>query len=167
MNGFAKVAQLAFTAAWLGSGAAAVRALALGHQDTSGFTTGRMSEVEFRVPVRAGAVVLPPGKYQVMHVLEGEDVVSANEHEVIFRKLGMRAAKRRDRLADNSLVRLKCDLKMVANKAHDTSVTLRTTAAGEKEIVELQIAGEAFKHRLRSRSEEEGREGKTFLNHNK
>lgn len=41
---------------------------------------------------------------------------------------------------------LKCRLGDAAAKMAKTTVTLTTNAAGQKEIAELQIAGEAFKH---------------------
>ncbi len=113
------------------------------------FTIGRKGEVHFNVPVRAGSALLKPGMYQVQHVLEGsEDIVSLNEHVVIFKQMEMPAGYRHSNtpVAKEAAARVKCTVEPAAKQVSNTRITLRTNDAGEKEIAEVQIAGEDFRH---------------------
>ncbi len=85
---------------------------------------GKKAEVHFTAQVKAGDAVLKPGMYQVQHVMEGGD------HVIVFKEMG----------------RIKCKVEPVTRKVSNTKITLRTNAAGEKEIAEVQVAGETFKH---------------------
>jgi len=49
-------------------------------------------------------------------------------------------------VADATSARIKCRVEPVDKKVRNTAITLRTNAGGEKEIAEVQVAGEAFKH---------------------
>ena len=144
-----KITQLSLVATWLVL--AGVRVSARGHEKTSDFTIGKMGEVHFSVPVRAGNAVLNPGGYQVEHVLEGsDDIVSVNEHVVIFKKIGMSTNSKHGKTSAARVpaVHVRCKLEVVATKVRNTTIVLRTNASGEQEIMELQIAGEAFKHQF-------------------
>lgn len=111
------------------------------------FTVGRKGEVHFNVPVRAGSAILQPGTYEVQHILDGSDgMVSVHEHAITFRKLGIFARHRDSKKLVLPTARVKCELGEAVTKVPKTTVTLRTNAAGEKEIAEVQIAGEAYKH---------------------
>ena len=107
------------------------------------FSIGRKGEIHFNVAVKAGDTVLQPGMYQLQHVVEG------NDHVVIFKAMEMPAGYRHGNtpVSKDVTARIKCKV-VAAEKVGKTSITLRTNAAGEKEIAEVQIAGEAFKHLL-------------------
>src|SRR5262245_56267074 len=107
------------------------------------FTIGKKGEIHFNVPVKAGKTLLQPGMYQLQHVIEG------NDHVVIFKGVAMPAGYRHGNTAVSNDVAasIKCQV-VAAEKVNKTKITLRTNAAGEKEIAEVQVAGEAFKHLL-------------------
>jgi hypothetical protein len=93
--------------------------------------------------VKAGDVTLKSGSYQVRLVMEGD------EHFIVFRIIpsgqGYRGG---NTLPGKEVARIKCQHEPVAKKWNNTTVTLRTNAAGKKEIAEIHVAGEAFIHRL-------------------
>ena len=81
--------------------------------------------------------------YQVQHVMEGSD------HVIIFKEMSMPAGyKMGNTPVGKEVARIKCKVEPVAKKVSNTKITLRTNAVGEKEIAEVQVAGEAFKHLL-------------------
>jgi hypothetical protein len=81
--------------------------------------------------------------YQVQHVTEGSD------HMIIFKEMEMPAGyKMGNTPVGKEVARIKCKVEPVTKKVSNTRITLRTNAAGEKEIAEVQVAGEAFKHLL-------------------
>ena len=110
---------------------------------TKDFTIGKKGVIHFNVPVRAGDTLLQPGMYQLQHVVEG------NDHVVIFKSVEMPAGYRHGNtpISKEVSARIKCKV-VAAEKVNKTNLTLRTNAAGEKEIAEVQVAGEAFKHLL-------------------
>ena len=112
--------------------------------DGKDFTIGKKGEVHFNVPVKAGDTVLRPGMYQVQHAVEG------NDHIIVFKAMEMPAGYRHGNtpVAKETAARIKCKVEPVDKKVNNTKITLRTNAAGEKEVAEVQIAGEAFKHLL-------------------
>ena len=104
---------------------------------------GKKGEVHFTSQVKAGDATLKPGMYQVQHVMEGSD------HVIIFKEMGMAAGyKMGNTPTGKEVARIKCKVEPVTKKVSNTKITLRTNAAGEKEIAEVQVAGEAFKHLL-------------------
>ena len=120
-------------------------------QQAADFTIGKKGEVHFNVPVKVGSTVLKPGMYKVQHLLQGTgDVVSAKEHVLIFNRMEMPAGYRHSNTptAKEEAARVKCTVEPVAKKVRNTTIVLRTNAAGEKELAEAQVAGEAFKHLL-------------------
>src|SRR5262245_11538328 len=107
------------------------------------FTIGKKGEVHFYIQVKAGDAVLKPGMYQVQHMVEGSD------HVHIFKEMSMQAGyKMGNTPVGKEVARIKCEVEPVANKVNNTKITLRTNAAGVKEITEVQVAGEAYKHLL-------------------
>jgi hypothetical protein len=106
------------------------------------FTIGKKGEVHFNVPVRAGSTLLKPAMYQIQHQLEGTD------HVVVFKEMEMPGGYRHGNtpVAEQASARIKCNVEAVDKKVRNNTMTLRTNAAGEKEIADVQIAGEAFKH---------------------
>jgi gentisate 1,2-dioxygenase len=104
---------------------------------------GKKGEVHFATQVKAGDAVLKPGMYQVQHVVEGSD------HVIVFKEMDMPAGyKMGNTPVGKEVARIKCKIEPIAKKAPNTRITLRTNAAGEKEIGAVQVAGEAFKHLL-------------------
>ena len=111
---------------------------------TPDFTIGNKGQIHFNVKVRAGSDVLEPGMYQVQHAVEGSD------HFISFKVMKMPAGYRHSNtpVAKEASARIKCRVEAVDKKARQTTMTLRTNAAGEKEVAEVQVAGESFKHIL-------------------
>lgn len=106
-------------------------------------TVGKKGEVHFTGEVKAGDTVLKPGMYQVQHLTEGED------HVIVFKEMSMPAGyKMGNTPVGKEVARLKCQVEPVEKKVSNTKITLRTNDKGEKEIAEVQVAGEAFKHKL-------------------
>ena len=102
---------------------------------------GKKGAVHFTAQVKAGGTVLKPGMYEVQHVMEG------SEHVIVFNEVGMQAGyKMGNTPLGKEVARIKCKVEPVTKKVSNTQITLRTNAAGEKEIAEVQVAGEAFKH---------------------
>ena len=102
---------------------------------------GKKGEVHFTAQVKAGDAVLKPGMYQVQHVMEGSD------HVIVFKEMEMPAGyKMGNTPVGKEVARIKCKVEPVTKKVSNTKITLRTGAGGEKEIAEVQVAGEAFKH---------------------
>jgi len=115
------------------------------HQTASGgdVITGKQGEVHFTTQVKAGDAVLKPGMYQVQHLMEG------SAHVIIFKEMEMPAGyKMGNTSVGKEVARINCKVEPVTQKLNNTKITLRTNAAGEKEIAEVQVAGEAFKHLL-------------------
>lgn len=113
-------------------------------QSGKDFRIGKKGEVHFNVPLKVGGVVLQPGMYQVQHSMEGSD------HFIGFKEVEMPAGYRHGntQVAKETSARIKCKVEPVSQKVGNTTIVLRTNASGEKEIAEVQVAGEAFKHLL-------------------
>ena len=115
------------------------------HQTPSGdvLKVGKKGEVHFNSPVKVGDTVLKAGMYQVQHVEEGGD------HVIVFKEMSMPAGYRMGNTpVGKEVARVKCKVEPVTKKVSNTQITLRTNAAGEKEIAEVQVAGEDFKHKF-------------------
>jgi hypothetical protein len=111
---------------------------------TPDFTVGNKGSIHLNVKVKAGSVVLEPGMYQLQHAVE------AGEHFIAFKPVSMPAGYRHGntQVAKEASARIKCTVAPLDKKASKTALTLRTNAAGEKEVAEVQVAGESFKHVL-------------------
>ena len=107
-------------------------------------TIGKKGEVHFNVAVKAGETMLKPGMYQLQHVVEG------GEHFIVFKQVQMPAGYRHGstQVDKEAAARIACNVEPLEKKAGKTVVSLRTTPAGNKEVADIQIAGEAFKHLL-------------------
>ena len=105
---------------------------------------GKKGEVHFNVPVKAGSTLLQPGMYQIQHAVEGQ------EHVITFKAMTMPAGYRHSNtpVAKEPSARVVCRVETLDAKVTKTAITLRTNAAGEKEIAEVRVAGESFKHVL-------------------
>lgn len=125
----------------LTSGMLSLPALAQDHQGMkmSGqdVVIGKKGQLHFTAQVKAGDAVLKPGMYQVQHVMEGSD------HVIVFKEVGMQAGyKMGNTPVGKDVARLKCKVEPVTKAVSSTQITLRTNAAGEKEVAEVQVAGE-------------------------
>jgi len=107
-------------------------------------TIGKKGEVHFNVPVKAGSTLLQPGMYQIQHAVEGQD------HVITFKAMTMPAGYRHTNtpVAKEPSARVVCRVETLDAKVTKTAITLRTNAAGEKEVAEVRVAGESFKHVL-------------------
>ena len=104
---------------------------------------GKKGQLHFTSQVKAGDAMLKPGMYQVQHVMEGSD------HVIIFMEMDMPAGyKMGNTPVGKEVARIHCKVEPVTQKVSNTKITLRTNAAGEKEVAEVQVAGETFKHLL-------------------
>jgi len=106
------------------------------------FTIGKKGTIHFNVPVKVGATLLQPGMYEIQHAVEGGD------HFITFKDVTMPAGYRHGNtpVAKEASARIKCRVESVDKKVRTTKITLRTNAAGQKEVAEVQVAAEAFKH---------------------
>ena len=117
---------------------------AQGTKPAPDFTIGKKGEIHLNVKVRAGSQLLEPGMYQVEHAVEG------TQHFVSFKAVQMPAGYRHSNtpVAREASARIACKVEALDKKPGRTTIALRTNAAGEKEVAEVQIAGESFKHVL-------------------
>ena len=106
------------------------------------FPIGKKGDVHFTEPVRVGDVLLQPGMYRVQHVEDG------SEHAVVFKKMDMPAGYRHGNtpVSEEVAAQFKCKAENTGEKVRKTEVGVRTNAAGEQEVTEVEIAGETFKH---------------------
>ena len=135
---FAAVATIALTFTFTLPASAQVKTT------TPDFTMNSKGVMHLNVPVKAGTTLLEPGMYQVQQTVEGSD------HFISFKTMGMPAGYRHSNtpVAAEASARIKCNVEAVDKKVSRTAITLRTNAAGEKEVAAVQIAGELFKHVL-------------------
>ena len=97
----------------------------------------------FGKAVRVGGKTLEAGMYQVQHADEN------GEHIVIFRsvEMGFNNNMGNQKLGAE-VARVKCAGEAVTKKVGSTKVLIRKNAAGEREVFEVWIRGEKFKHIL-------------------
>lgn len=113
------------------------------HHQKEEVIIGKKGQIHFTQNVKVGTSVLKAGMYQVQHMMEG------SEHVVIFKEVSMQAGyKHGNTPVGKEVARTKCKVEPVAKSVNNTKITLRTNAAGEKEVAEVQVAGEKFKHLL-------------------
>jgi len=131
-------------AAFLGLALGLANVSAFAQDKTSDVTIGKKGEVHFNIPVKAGGTLLQPGMYQLQHGVEG------GQHYVTFKEVQMPAGYRHSNtpVDKNAAARIPCNVEPLEKKVGKTAVSLRTNAAGEKEVADVQISGEAVKHVL-------------------
>ncbi len=115
------------------------------HDKSSGkdVIIGKKGMLHFTKVIKVGEVALQPGMYQVQHVTEGTN------HIIVFKEVAMAAGyKMGNTPVGKEVARVQCTVEPVNKKMSNTKITLRTNAAGEKEVAEVQVAGERFKHLL-------------------
>jgi hypothetical protein len=119
------------------------------HPDSSAkdVVIGKKGVFHFTRVVKVGKVALQPGMYQVQHLEEG------NDHVLVFKEVGMQAGyKHGNTPVGKEVARVKCTIEPISKKVSNTKITLRTNARGEREVAEVEVAGEAFKHILPGQS---------------
>ncbi len=88
-------------------------------------------QVNFSEKVRVADTLLPKGKYEIRHVMEGSD------HIMVFRQLGTKKPVE---------VRAKCTLVPLSAKATKNQTTYILNAANERVLQELVFKGDEAKH---------------------
>lgn len=88
-------------------------------------------QVNFSEKVRVADTLLPKGKYEIRHVMEGSD------HIMVFRQLGTKKPVE---------VRAKCTLVPLSAKATESRTTYVLNAANERVLHELEFKGDEAKH---------------------
>ena len=88
-------------------------------------------QVTFSEKVRVADTLLPSGKYEIRHTMEGAD------HIMIFRQIGVKKPVE---------VRTKCTLVTLPKKAADTQTIYELNAANERVLHELIFKGDLAKH---------------------
>jgi hypothetical protein len=135
---------VAATTVVLGLGLGFAHSAALAQDKNADVTIGKKGEVHFNVAVKAGATLLQPGMYLLQHGVE------SGQHFITFKEVQMPAGYRHSntRVNKEAAARIPCKVEPLEKRAGKTAVSLRTNPAGEKEVADIQIAGEAFKHVL-------------------
>ena len=87
------------------------------------------NSVTFVAPIRVGTVVLPAGEYVVRHTMEGQ------EHVMVFQQL-----------LGKDLVKVKCTLVPLSQKADHNQTIYELTASNERVLQELVFKGDSAKH---------------------
>ena len=104
---------------------------------------GKKGILNINSTLKAGAVTLKSGTYQVQHVMEGE------HHVIVLREVpagqGFRGG---NTTPGKEVARLRCKYEPSDQKWRNTMIMVRKNDQGEKEIVEIRVAGEKFIHRL-------------------
>jgi len=88
-------------------------------------------QVTFSEKIRVGDSLLPQGKYEIRHVMEGSD------HIMIFRQLGAKKPLE---------VRAKCKLLPLEAKSDTSEQHYVLNAANERVLQELVFKGDRSKH---------------------
>ena len=88
-------------------------------------------QVNFSEKVRVADTLLPQGKYEIRHIMEGSD------HIMVFRQLGTKKPVE---------VRAKCTLVPLSAKADKNQTIYVLNAANERVLQELVFKGDRAKH---------------------
>lgn len=104
---------------------------------------GKKGILHFNSSFYAGGTLLKSGTYQVQHVEEG------GSHIIVLKEIpsghGYRGG---NTIPGKEVARLMCDYAPSAKEWKNTTIMLRTNDKGEKEIAEIQVAGEKFVHTI-------------------
>jgi len=87
--------------------------------------------VTFHTAVHVGPNVLQPGEYVVRHAMDGEN------HMMTFEPVSGKGKE---------VVKVKCTLVPLSEKADSSHTVFQTTAANERVLQELVFAGDTAKH---------------------
>lgn len=109
------------------------------HQDM--VRIGKKGVVPINTPVRVGDALLKPGRYQIQHVMEGQD------HVIVFKPLlHARPPEYVETASEKGTIRMKCKVEPLGEKAKYGLIRWGKNAAGETTVEEVQIQGENVKH---------------------
>lgn len=104
---------------------------------------GKKGVLHFNSSFYAGGTLLKSGTYQIQHVEEG------GSHIIVLKEIpagqGFRGG---NTIPGKEVARLMCDYAPSAKQWKNTTIMLRTNDKGEKEIAEIQVAGEKFVHTI-------------------
>ncbi len=89
-----------------------------------------VGHVTFNDPIRVGTILLPPGDYEVRHVMQGQD------HLMIFKRMHSNVPG----------VTVACKLVPLSEKASSTATVYRLNASNERVLTELVFSGDTAKH---------------------
>lgn len=95
------------------------------------FGVSDLYRVSFTDKIRVANTLLPPGNYEIRHVMEGAD------HIMVFRQVGVKNPVE---------VRAKCTLVPLPEKAADSQKIYELNAANERVLHELIFKGDRAKH---------------------
>jgi hypothetical protein len=110
------------------------------HRGDSDWKTGMLRVSD---PVWVGDVRLKSGMYHVKHVVDG------TRHVIVVKSVALPAGYREfSMVEEKEVARLECRVEPVSKQVRNTKMRLNKNAAGESVILEIQIAGENFKHIL-------------------
>lgn len=98
---------------------------------TNKYGVSDVRKVSFGAAMRVGDVLLPPGDYEVRHVMEAEN------HIMVFKK--MDASKATE-------ARVKCNLVTLKQKAERDEVIYQINAANERVLQTLRFRGDLAEH---------------------
>jgi uncharacterized protein YwlG (UPF0340 family) len=88
-------------------------------------------------------VVLQPGMYQVQHIDEN------GAHVIVFKEVGMQAGyKMGNTPVGKEVARVTCKVEPATKKVSNTKIITTTNTAGERQVEEVQVAGENVRHIL-------------------
>lgn len=94
---------------------------------------GKKGELAIAMETRIADVLLPVGKYQFQHVIDGED------HVAVFTKMA-------GDQAGQEVARLKCKVQPLGEIARYTEIHTTLNANGERTITEIHVQGENVRH---------------------
>jgi hypothetical protein len=103
----------------------------LGVAEQNKFGVADTYQVSFAQNVRVADVVLPQGRYEIRHVMEGQ------EHIMVFRQLGTKKPVE---------VRAKCTLVALPDTAKNDEKKFVLNGADERVLRELVFKGDRAKH---------------------
>lgn len=112
-------------------------------QEAKTIEVGRSERFQIGSPVRVGDKLLKPGRYEVRHLIEGDN------HLIVFRKvkLGYRNNFGEQKLGDE-VARVTSKIIFADKKIGDIKFVAGKNSAGERTITEVVIKGEKIKHFL-------------------
>jgi hypothetical protein len=89
-----------------------------------------VGHVTFNDPIRVGTTLLPPGDYEVRHVMRGQ------EHLMVFKQMHRNLPG----------VTVACKLAPLTEKATKTATVYQMNASNERVLIELVFNGDTAKH---------------------
>lgn len=98
---------------------------------TNKYGVADVRKVTLTAATRVGDVLLPPGDYEVRHMMEAEN------HIMVFQQLGANKPAQ---------ARVKCNLVALKEKADQTQVIYESNGANERVLRTLRFKGDLAEH---------------------